>query len=74
MSEANRLAVVVDNSVVLFDINGSLVNHIQLEGKGHLKFSGGKWNPHQNGEQVTKKMIMSILIINESLLIYFYSL
>ncbi|XP_077302861.1 EARP and GARP complex-interacting protein 1 [Arctopsyche grandis] len=51
MTETNRLAIVVDNSVVIFDVNGTLINHIQLEGKGHLKFSGGKWNPHQNGQQ-----------------------
>lgn len=52
--EAKSMSV-TDNQVILWDISSSEAQNIMnitLEGKNNPKYTTGKWNPHQNGNQV----------------------
>lgn len=53
--DANKAASVTDNHVILWDISTSEAQNllsVTLEGKSNPKFTTGKWNPHQNCNQV----------------------
>lgn len=55
-NDANKLVSVMENQLVLWDISdleAKPVNNIVLEGKNNPKFTTGKWNPHQNCNQVS---------------------
>ncbi|KAL3278317.1 hypothetical protein HHI36_013648 [Cryptolaemus montrouzieri] len=50
----SRAISVTENKIVLWDlqdINSKCISEIQLENKNGLKYSMGKWNPHQNCNQ-----------------------
>lgn len=54
-NEENKVVVVTDSQVVLFDtaeINAKCIINIPLVGKNNPKFTMGKWNSHQNCTQV----------------------
>ncbi|XP_044746634.1 EARP-interacting protein homolog [Coccinella septempunctata] len=49
-----RAASVTENKILLWDLsdfNARPISEIQLETKNNLKYSLGKWNPHQNCNQ-----------------------
>ncbi|XP_075224378.1 EARP-interacting protein homolog [Lycorma delicatula] len=53
-SESTQLSTVVDNKVLIWDMGEAearLNTSILLEGKGHPKFTTGKWNHQQVGSQ-----------------------
>lgn len=53
-NDRTKAASVTDNQIVVWDIlseNAQNVSSITLEGKNSPKFTTGKWNPHQNGNQ-----------------------
>ena len=56
-TDLNKAVTVMENHVVFWDISGeeakSILN-VQLSGKNNPKFTTGKWNPHQNCNQVVK--------------------
>lgn len=59
-NDENKAVSVIENQVVLWDIareDARSVLNIQLEGKNSPKFTTGKWNPHQNCNQVQSKNI-----------------
>lgn len=54
-NETSTAASLTDTHLVLWDISeseGRAVSNIALEGKNNPKFTNGKWNPHQNCNQV----------------------
>lgn len=54
-TDATKGVTVSENQVVLWDISESDAKNIldiNLEGKNNPKFTMGKWNPHQNCNQV----------------------
>lgn len=61
--EEIKAASVTENQIVLWDISGeaakSIIN-VQLEGKNSPKFTTGKWNPHQNCNQVSIYLFMTM--------------
>lgn len=65
-SDDRKAASVTESHVVLWDIAGedakSIMN-IQLEGKNSPKFTMGKWNPHQNCNQVVIINLYSYIFI-----------
>lgn len=55
-TDESKAVSVTDNQVVLWDISGEdgkCVVAIQLDGKNSPKYTSGKWNPHQNCNQVS---------------------
>lgn len=51
-----RAVSVTENKILLWDLsdfNAKAVSEIQLETKNNMKYSLGKWNPHQNCNQVS---------------------
>ena len=55
--DENKMACVSDNQLCLWEVRESVgvcVLSIQLEGKNNPKFTTGKWNPHQNCNQVNE--------------------
>lgn len=55
LNDVSKAASITENNIVLWDIsaeNAKSIFTIQLEGKNNPKFTMGKWNPHQNCNQV----------------------
>lgn len=55
-NDSSRAVSVTDNQIVMWDIsesNAKSIINISLEGKNNPKFTNGKWNPHQNCNQVS---------------------
>ncbi|CAG9859497.1 unnamed protein product [Phyllotreta striolata] len=53
-NESNTAASLTDSHLILWDISdtrGRNISSITNEGKTSAKFTNGKWNPHQNGNQ-----------------------
>lgn len=73
-SDETKSVCITDSQIVLWDITGSSLKcalNVVLEGKNNPKFTIGKWNPHQNCNQV---LILND-ILNFSFKIFFcYSL
>ncbi|XP_065171436.1 EARP-interacting protein homolog [Atheta coriaria] len=54
--DESKCATVTGNQVVLWDISAQdskQILNVNLESKGNAKFTIGKWNPHQNCNQIT---------------------
>lgn len=54
-NDVTKAASVIENNIVLWDISeatATCIRRIQLDGKHNPKFTTGKWNPHQNCNQV----------------------
>lgn len=57
-TDEGKAVSVTDNQVVFWDIsgeNGKCILAVQLEGKNSPKYTTGKWNLHQNCNQVLTK-------------------
>ncbi|KAF5274412.1 hypothetical protein FQA39_LY07292 [Lamprigera yunnana] len=55
-NDKTKVVSVTDNQVVVWDVsseNAQSISNILLEGKNNPKYTTGKWNPHQNGNQFT---------------------
>ncbi|XP_043926317.1 EARP and GARP complex-interacting protein 1 isoform X1 [Protopterus annectens] len=57
MSDGKKIVSLADNNLLLWDLQESstkaeLSSSAQLEGKGQLKFTSGRWSPHHNCTQV----------------------
>lgn len=60
-TESNKAVSVTENQVILWDVSGTEgknILNIQLEGKNNPKFTTGKWNPHQNCNQVCRHFFL----------------
>lgn len=54
-TDVAKVASVTDTHLILWDVSGSDAKSVlsaTLNGKNNPKFTTGKWNPHQNGNQV----------------------
>lgn len=54
-TDENKCITVSDNNISLWDVsesNAKNILNVNLEGKNNPKFTTGKWNPHQNCNQV----------------------
>lgn len=54
-NDATKIMSVVENQLVLWDVsdvNAKPIINVSLDGKSNPKFTNGKWNPHQNCNQV----------------------
>lgn len=55
-TDTNKAVTVTDYHMVFWDISGETgksIISVHLEGKNNPKFTNGKWNPHQNCNQVS---------------------
>lgn len=62
-TDEHKAVSVTDNQMVYWDISGEIAQNIlsiQLEGKNSPKYTTGKWNPHQNCNQVTQRATKKI--------------
>ncbi|KAM3961399.1 EARP and GARP complex-interacting protein 1 [Aphomia sociella] len=51
-TDQNRIGVVYESSLCVYDVGtGASLTTAAPEGRARLKFSGGKWNPHQGHTQ-----------------------
>lgn len=72
-TESNKAVSVTENQVILWDISGEEgknILNIQLEGKNNPKFTTGKWNPHQNCNQVFIVSVMLNAIRHQFTVVY----
>lgn len=60
-NDEGKASSVTENHVVLWDVTteeAKSILTIQLEGKNSPKFTTGKWNPHQNCNQVLSSFLL----------------